>query len=277
MPELPEVETVRRQLGPRLIGRTLLAGDAHPSDKFSPALDALGATITGIGRRGKYLLFALDDGRELVAHLGMTGSFAIVPSGVASDHDLPDRERHSPYTRAVWRLDDGSDLVFSDTRRFGRLRVVDAGEYDDIPTLRHMGPEPLSEEFDGAVLYARLSASRRPVKTQLMSQRPVAGVGNIYADEALFRARINPRATRIGRSRCDELAAAIDSVLAAAIANGGSTIRSYVDASGEAGRNQHELVVYGRAGEPCVACGRPLTSIILDARTTVYCTTCQRR
>lgn len=273
MPELPEVEIVRRQLAERIVGRTLVAGDAHPSVKFAPALDALGATITTTGRRGKYLLFGLDDDREIVAHLGMTGSFSIVPD---RSQGYPDCSSHDAYTRVVWRMDDGNDLVFRDTRRFGRIRVVVHGNYDDIPTLANMGPEPLAADFTGAVLYERLSRSNRAVKTQLLSQRPVAGVGNIYADEALHMAGVHPKSRRLGRARCDSLAQAIKHVLAGGIEHGGTTLRDYVNAEGSTGSNQHELLVYGRRGEPCTRCGTELRSMMLDARTTTYCPSCQR-
>lgn len=273
MPELPEVEIVRRQLDARIVGRTLIAGDAHPSTKFAPALDALGATITTTSRRGKYLMFGLDDDREIVAHLGMTGSFAIVR---AESQSHPECGRHDAYVRVVWRMDDGNDVVFRDVRRFGRIRVVDRGDYRLIPTLANMGPEPLSEDFTGAILHERLSQSNRTVKTQLLSQRPVGGVGNIYADEALHRAGIHPKSRRIGRVRCDALARAIQAVLASGIDNGGTTLRDYVNAEGGAGSNQHELLVYGRGGEPCGRCGTELRSIVLDARTTTFCPKCQR-
>ncbi|MGI9605659.1 MAG: bifunctional DNA-formamidopyrimidine glycosylase/DNA-(apurinic or apyrimidinic site) lyase [Acidimicrobiales bacterium] len=272
MPELPEVETIRRQLEPELVGRTFVAGDAHWSQKFEPALDAVGATVHALGRRGKYLLFGLDDDTELVAHLGMTGSFSLEPS----PDDLPDHAAHSPHTRAIWRLDDGRDLIFRDTRRFGRLHVVHSGDYSDIPTLRDMGPEPLGPDFDGRVLHERMRGSSRAVKTQLLGQRPVAGVGNIYADEALFAAGIDPRSRRVGRERCNRLAETIRDVLAQGVRNGGTTLRDYVDADGRSGKNQYRLAVYGRAGEPCWRCGEILRSFVLDARTTTHCIRCQK-
>jgi formamidopyrimidine-DNA glycosylase len=274
MPELPEVETIRRQLEPLVRGAVIVGADTHWSSKFTPALDAVGATIVDLSRRGKYLLFGLDDGTELVAHLGMTGAFQIVTGDAACD---PSCAAHGPHVRAVWALDDGRQLVFRDTRRFGRLRVVEAGAYADIPTLHTMGPEPLSDAFSGHTLHAAIRGRSRAIKTQLLSQRPVAGVGNIYADEALFHARIDPRARRIGLERCDRLASQIKAVLQAGIDNGGTTLRDYVDAKGGQGANQHELVAYGRAGEPCAECGNPLHSIVLDARTTTFCRTCQRR
>lgn len=273
MPELPEVETIRRQLEPLLRGAVIVAADAHWSDKFTPALDAAGAEILGIARRGKYLLFILDSGHELVAHLGMTGSFHLVDSPDTE----PDCASHGPHVRAVWVLDDGRHLVFNDTRRFGRLRVVDSGDYRDIPTLHTMGPEPLGDEFSGSSLHTAIKGRSRAIKTQLLSQKPVAGVGNIYADEALFLAGIDPRASRIGRERCEALAQKIKEVLQSGIDNGGTTLRDYVNAEGGRGSNQHELVAYGRAGEPCVVCSQPLSSIVLDARTTAFCRRCQRR
>ena len=281
MPELPEVETIRRQLDPQLQGAEIIAADAHSSSKFSPALDAVGSTITGVRRRGKYLLFDLatdqhDPTEELVGHLGMTGSFHI---------DSPDDQRLTPpaiaefgdHCRAVWSLADGRLLRFHDIRRFGRLRVVKAGDYSDIPTLHNMGPEPFDECFTGKSLHNAVKASSRAIKTQLLSQRPVAGVGNIYADEALFLAGIHPRAKRVGLDRCEALATHVREVLQAGIDNGGTTLRNYVDAGGKTGSNQTSLLAYGRAGEPCVNCGAELASTVVDARTSTYCRNCQKR
>ena len=284
MPELPEVETIRRQLDPQLQEVEIVAADAHPSGKFAPALDAIGATFTGVRRRGKYLLFDLAREQptcteELVAHLGMTGSFHVEPAnlGGGGGPRRPAIGDYGPHCRAVWTLDDGRVLRFNDTRRFGRLRVVDSGDYADIATLSKMGPEPLDDAFTGAHLHREIKRSKRTIKTQLLSQRPVAGVGNIYADEALFLAGIHPRATRVGRERCEALAASIKHVIQAGIDNGGTTLRDYVDARGESGTNQYSLVAYGRAGEPCIRCGTEMRSIVIDARTTTFCPVCQRR
>lgn len=274
MPELPEVETIRRQLEPLLVDATFTACDAHGSDKFQPALDATGASIISVTRRGKYLIFDLHDDRELVAHLGMTGSFHVVDDPLDNE---PLCAAYGPHARAVWALDDDRHLVFRDTRRFGRLRVVNQGDYSTIPTLNAMGPEPLGDEFSGASLHRAVMGSSRAIKTQLLSQRPVAGVGNIYADEALFLAKIDPRSRRVGRKRCDDLAEAIIDVLRTGVENGGTTLRDYVNAEGGSGQNQHALVAYGRVGEPCVVCADPLSSIVLDARTTTFCRRCQRR
>ncbi len=280
MPELPEVETIRRQLEPELRNAEIVGADAHHSEKFAPALDAIGRTIIGVRRRGKYLLFDLASNdphptEELVAHLGMTGSFHIEPACRGSQ--AIEISEFGPHCRALWNLHDGRVLRFNDTRRFGRLRVVESGDYAAIATLSKMGPEPLDEAFTGAHLHREVKRSTRSVKTQLLSQRPVAGVGNIYADEALFLAGIHPRATRVGRERCNALASSIKKVIQAGIDNGGTTLRDYVDAQGEAGTNQYSLVAYGRAGEPCVQCGAEMRSTVIDARTTTFCPSCQRR
>lgn len=277
MPELPEVETIRRQLDPLVSGAVIIAADSHWSDKFTPALDAVGASILSVDRRGKYLLFALDDDHELVAHLGMTGAFSVEDASEVDANIDPSCSDHGAHTRAVWAFADGRRLVFDDTRRFGRLRVVPTGSYGDIATLHQMGPEPLSDAFTGASLHAAIVGRSRAIKTHLLSQRPVAGVGNIYADEALFLAGIDPRARRVGRERCDRLAETIKHVIAVGIDNGGTTLRDYVNAEGEAGRNQHSLLAYGRGGEPCTTCAEPLSSVVVDARTTVFCKRCQRR
>ena len=282
MPELPEVETIRRQLDPQLQNAEIIGGEAHWSDKFSPAHDAIGTTITGVRRRGKYLLFDLDTGtgsdepsHELVAHLGMTGSFHV--ESLEADAPTPTIDDFGAHCRAIWVFDDGRLLRFNDIRRFGRLRVVERGEYGEIPTLSQMGPEPFDPDFTGASLHHHVKKSNRAIKTQLLSQRPVAGVGNIYADEALFLAGIDPRAKRVGRQRCDLLAATVRDVLQAGVDNGGTTLRDYVDAQGDTGSNQHSLVAYGRAGQACVQCGSEMQSTVIDARTTTYCAICQKR
>ncbi len=265
MPELPEVETVRRELLPELRGRSFVEGWTHPSTKFTPALEAVGAEVQGIARRGKYLLVQLDDNRELVVHLGMTGKLS------------PDGDPAAPHVRAWWRLDDGRVLTFDDVRRFGRIRVVDTGDYSGIATLAALGPEPLSSEFTPPQLHRDLTASTRRIKTQLLSQRPVAGVGNIYADEALWRAMVRPSARSITKPQAERLHEAIVAVLTAAVANRGTTLRDYRRPDGSEGQNQHELQCYGRAGLPCPRCGTELRSRVLDARTTTWCPTCQKR
>ncbi len=266
MPELPEVESVRRQLDPELSGRIVedVWYSALPSvpRQFHQVELLPGRKIACVGRRGKFLIAPLDQGLELVMHLGMTGAFRF---------DYSD-----PYVRAELRLDDGRTLAFRDARRFGRLAVVDAGVYGAIPTLAVLGPEPLSEEFDPDAFARELERTKAPVKPFLLSQRPVAGVGNIYADEALWRARIHPLSRRVGKRRAHELHAAIRDVLSEAIEREGTTFRDYQMIDGESGRNASFLVAYGQVGEPCPRCGTLLRKVILGGRGTTYCPRCQR-
>lgn len=282
MPELPEVETVRRQLEPRLVDAVVAEAWAFPSPKFTDAPAATGARITAVGRRGKYLLVALagpadQPDRELVVHLGMTGRLSVRPA--RPDGRGPDDRaaQDDTYLRARWHLADGRSLDFHDVRRFGRIAVVTAGEYGRLTTLAALGPEPWDPAFDGASLRTYVNARRRYVKTLLLSQRPVAGVGNIYADEALWRAEVHPQARRLTRAQADRLAGAVREVLAEGVANGGTTLRDYRDADGAEGANQHHLDCYGRGGEPCNRCGTELRSTVVDARGTTFCPACQRR
>ncbi|MFN2389396.1 MAG: bifunctional DNA-formamidopyrimidine glycosylase/DNA-(apurinic or apyrimidinic site) lyase [Actinomycetota bacterium] len=266
MPELPEVESVRRQLDPRLTGRTVARVRVDPIPTVPRqflATDLLeGRTIAHVGRRGKFLIAPLDRGLELVMHLGMTGSFSF---------ETPDA-----YARAELELDDGQHLAFRDPRRFGRLAVVESGRYEAIPTLANMGPEPLSDEFDPERFGYVLARTTAPVKPFLLSQRPVAGVGNIYADEALWAARIHPRSRRIGPARARALHGAIRTVLADAVEREGTTFRDFRMVNGESGRNAAHLIAYGRSGQPCPRCGAPLRKVVLAGRGTTYCPGCQR-
>ena len=265
MPELPEVETVRRQLEPRVVGRQITAGWGHPSARFSSAPVAAGASVEAVGRRGKYLLVALDGDRELVVHLGMTGQLRIRPGEL------------DPYVRAWWALDDGRVLELRDVRRFGRIGVVPAGEYASLPTLARQGPEPWDPALDDGGLWRNLNRSRARIKTQLLSQRPLAGVGNIYADEALWGSGIHPARRRVTRREAEALLHELRAVLEQGIANGGTTLRDYRTVDGEPGRNQLELGCYGRAGEPCGRCGGELRRSVIDGRGTTHCPTCQPR
>lgn len=269
MPELPEVESVVRQLRPRMVGRCIIDVWWDPQSRFDRIHQAVGRTITDVRRRGKYMLALLETGarsdRELIMHLGMTGAFRFRELGWEGD----------PYVRATLTLDDGI-VDFRDVRRFGRLTVVPAGDYRGIATLSQLGPEPLGLDFRPDQFHAALSRSRAPVKAQLLSQRPVAGVGNIYADEALWLARIDPRARRIGPQRAVRLWEAIRSVLRAAIEREGTTFRDYQMVNGESGRNATFLVAYGQQGRPCPRCGALLRKIVVAGRGTTYCPGCQR-
>jgi formamidopyrimidine-DNA glycosylase len=277
VPELPEVETIRRQLEPLLVGRRLGEAWAFPHPKFTPALDVVGATVERLVRRGKFLLFGLDDDRELIVHLGMTGSLRVRPPGDTGD----------AYVRAWWALGardgdvDGDErgggeaLEYRDVRRFGRVQVASGGAY--LGTLAVQGPDALDRDLTADVFWRSLRASRRAVKTQLLSQRPIAGVGNIYADEALWRAGINPMRRRLSRAQAAALLDALRDVMSASIRYGGTTLTNYRDAAGREGRNQQRLDVYGQAGLPCPRCGTELRSRVLDGRTTTWCPSCQPR
>lgn len=267
MPELPEVETIRRQLAPAIARRRITASGGHPSAKFSSAVEASGATITEVQRRGKYLLVDLDDGRQLVIHLGMTGRLEVRPI------DGAPRRAH---VRAWWDLDDRT-LELHDARRFGRVAVVPAGDYRSLPTLAALGPEPLEPGFTAEGLWQAMRSSAVRVKTQLLSQRPVAGVGNIYADEALWRARINPAARTVTRPAAARLHGALVEVLQAGVAHGGTTLRDYRSLDGSSGSNQFHLECYGRSGEPCGRCGELLARRVIDGRSTTWCRSCQAR
>ncbi|WP_420436517.1 bifunctional DNA-formamidopyrimidine glycosylase/DNA-(apurinic or apyrimidinic site) lyase [Candidatus Poriferisodalis sp.] len=292
MPELPEVEVVRRQLEPSLAARRITDAWAHPSRKFASGVDAVGSEVEALRRRGKYLIAELDCGRDLITHLGMTGRLCFADTSTAARDDLPPPRpvdgsaaeamapravsADDPYVRAWWRLDSDEVLCLHDVRRFGRIAVCDRGDYRDLPTLAAMGPEPLDEGFDAAAFWRASRRSSQRIKTQLLHQRLVAGIGNIYADEALFLACINPSARAISRPRAELLLAALRDVLVASIERGGSTLRDYYSLTG-AGDNQKYFVCYGRAGEPCVRCGTELRRRVLDQRSSTWCPACQRR
>lgn len=269
MPELPEVESVRRQLAPYLVGQRIHAIEAVAQARFAHLDRAVGSTVTALDRRGKYLLARLAGAAgplELVCHLGMTGSFRVR----GEPGWQPDG-----YVRASLTLADHV-VDFRDVRRFGRLTVVDAGCYEGIATLAALGPEPLSAAFTAASLHEALARSRQPVKVQLLSQRPVAGVGNIYADEALWAARIHPLARRVGPVRAARLHAALRRVLQAAVEREGTTFRDYAMVNGQSGRYADYLNAYGQAGRPCARCTTPLRRGVVGGRGTTWCPRCQR-
>lgn len=271
MPELPEVENIRRQLDRVLPGRRVVGSGAHPSDGFAEAVTLVGARLDGVERRGKYLLIPTDRGDELIIHLGMTGVLRVTEPG--SD----DSNRSRPWRRAWWRLDDGRTLAMDDQRRFGRVAVVRRGDHARLPTLANLGPEPLGSGFTPEGLHAALARRRTTVKTSLLGQRVVAGVGNIYADEALWRARVNPVARRLGAERAGRLHAAVVAVLGEAIDHGGTRLRDYRTPAGDTGAHQWHLDCYGRAGAPCNRCGTILRSRRVDGRGTTWCPRCQAR
>ena len=273
MPELPEVETVRLALVPAMEGRWIGAAHVGRPDLRWPLPDNLAARLTGrmvgpLARRGKFLLVSLDGDETMLMHLGMSGSVRI-------HYERPAIGKHD---HMVLTMQGGAGpcwVVFNDPRRFG---WIDLFSEDIHPMLADMGPEPLANEFSAATLIAGLAARRGPVKTALLDQRLVAGIGNIYACEALFGAGISPRRRgyTIRRQRADRLAAAIRDVLTRAIKDGGTSLRDHVQPGGEIGYFVQRLSVYGRAGESCHACGTTIRSLVQSGRSSFYCPDCQR-
>ena len=268
IPELPEVETVRRELEPWLVGRRVLAAelvDAVPGPKYAGLERTAGKTITAVNRRGKFLLLPLGED-ELVIHLGMTG--IISP------------ESFDKHVRVRLELSPGNNptLYFQDVRRFGRFLVVPAGDYRTLPTLHTMGPEPLSDDFNAAEFARALQKSSTPIKTYLLSQKPVAGVGNIYADEALWGSKIHPLtpANRVPKRQIPLLVMCIKDVLEASIKVQGTTLKDYRTVNGEVGAYLSELNAYGQTEEPCSRCGSPITRTVVGGRGTHYCPKCQK-
>ncbi len=264
---------MRRELEPWLTGRTIASVErlAPAGPKYVGLERAAGQRVLSVGRRGKFIIAPLSGGDELIVHLGMTGGVsAEEPRGSAAGH-----------VRVRLRLDgdDPSTLYFSDARRFGRFLLVRAGDYESLPTLAALGPEPFDESLTPARFAANLGRSSVAIKTYLLSQRPIAGVGNIYADEALWRARVHPQAPArdVSRRKAAELLAAIRDVLAESIASKGTTLRDYRRVDGEAGEFFERLAVYGKGGESCPRCGGALVKSVVGQRGTVHCPRCQRR
>jgi formamidopyrimidine-DNA glycosylase len=274
MPELPEVETVRARLVPVLTGRRFEHVDildprlTRPFEPSAVAAELGGERVAGVERRGKYLVVWFESGRSLLIHLRMTGSLLYVPGGALAG-DL--------HRRAVVRLDDGSDVVYRDVRRFGTWLLVEPGELESYLEKR-IGGEPLERSFTSRRLEALLGGRRAPIKAALLDQRTLAGMGNIYVDEALWRARIHPlrRAGELDPGEVAQLTTAVKKALRAGIARQGATLRNYATPDGKPGRMQHEFKVYGRAGEPCDRCGTPIEKTRVAGRGTWYCPNCQR-
>jgi formamidopyrimidine-DNA glycosylase len=275
MPELPEVETTRRGLAPHLEGRRISAVTLRRPDLRWPIPPEIGALLPGqridaIRRRAKYLLLDTAAGSALL-HLGMSGSLRVLPRATP-----PTAHDHVDLLLEAGRLDAGRVLRFNDPRRFGCLLWQPPGETHEL--LRGLGPEPLGDLFDGDYLFQRSRGRSAPVKSFLMDQRIVVGVGNIYAAEALFAAGISPLrgAGRVSRERCGLLAEAVKTILARAIARGGTTLRDFIGPDGAPGYFEQELSAYGRGGAPCPRCGRALKQAQIGQRATVWCSTCQR-
>lgn len=273
MPELPEVETVCRSLHQSVAGSTIKSvvlrriGLRVP---FSPELAERLANraIQAVERRAKYLLFRLDSRDTLVVHLGMTGRFSVLTKAPKA---------YNKHDHAIFLLKDGRCLVFNDARRFGLVLLASAAELETLPQLAELGPEPLSDSFSPAYLKQALSARKGPIKPVLMDQALVVGVGNIYASEALFLAGVNPKKPAYKAvQHADMLVSCVRQVLEAAIASGGSSLRDFLQPSGEEGYFQHQFQVYGRKGEPCFHCHTPIGHVRQAGRSTFYCPRCQK-
>jgi formamidopyrimidine-DNA glycosylase len=278
VPELPEVETIARDLRARIVGariaRVELSGkplrQRRRVDRSALERALAGHRIEAIDRRAKYLLVGMSSGETLLVHLGMSGRLALVSADLS----------RAAHTHAVFALEGGADeLRFVDPRRFGTLVVRRTDNLDAAPELRGLGLDPTRAEFTAQALYARLRGTRGcDVKAFLLDQRRLAGVGNIYASEALYGAQIHPRAiaNSLSRARARRLADAVRHVLERAVESRGTTFRDYLDAQGWEGENQHNLQVFMRDGQPCYRCGAKLRRIVQQARSTYYCPCCQR-
>jgi formamidopyrimidine-DNA glycosylase len=277
MPELPEVEVTRLGVAPHLEGRVVEQVVLRREGLRWPFPERLGELLAGrkilqTGRRGKYLLIGFEHGTVIV-HLGMSGHLRVLPPGIEPrKHDHFDLVVQGPAGQQVLRM--------HDPRRFGAVlwHGNDEGELEEHILLRGLGVEPLGETFDGALLHRATRKRSAPIKQVLLAGDIVVGVGNIYACESLFRAGINPKtpAARISRARYDKLAVAIREILAAAIVQGGSTLRDFIAVNGQSGYFQQTYFVYDRAGVPCRNCGKPVRQIKQGQRSTFYCATCQR-
>jgi formamidopyrimidine-DNA glycosylase len=273
MPELPEVETVRRQLEPALVGRRfeqVRIDDprlVRPYEPAEVAAELEGERVGAVERRGKYLIVRFESGRVLLIHLRMTGSLLRAPNG-----SLPD----DPHRRAVVRLDDDSDVAYRDVRRFGTWLLLEPGEAEPYLAAR-VGDEPLDTLFTAARLGERLAGRRVSLKAALLDQRTLAGMGNIYVDEALWRARLNPLrpAAGLDRNELRRLHRGIRAALEHGLARQGSTLRDYRLLDGSGGSMQDEFRVYGRNDEPCDRCGTAISRTQVAGRTTWFCPTCQ--
>jgi len=293
MPELPEVETVRRGLEPVMQGARFAAVEARRHDLRWPlprdfAARLEGQTVTGLGRRAKYLLADLSSGEVLLMHLGMSGSFRVAQEGGAPTPRNYHRAgtAHMTHDHVVFHMSNGARIAFNDPRRFGSMKLVPRAKLAEEPLLRALGPEPLGNAFDAAMLARACAGKKTSLKAALSDQRVVAGLGNIYVCEALFRARLSPQrraatiATRAGapNERAHAVVAGIREVLNDAIAAGGSSLRDHKRTDGELGLFQHHFAVYDRAGERCPrrGCGGTIKRIVQGGRSTFYCPVCQR-
>ena len=281
MPELPEVETVRRGLARAMEGRRIDGVRVARRDLRRPLPPDFeerltGRTVTAVGRRAKYLTIDLDDGGVLLAHLGMSGRMIVDDNGP----DGTGSHRLAGHEHVTFVLGNRTFVRFADPRRFGMMDWVAEGRLSDHPLIAHLGPEPTGADFDGDRLWALLEGKRTPIKAALLDQRVVAGLGNIYVCESLFESGISPRrlSANVGPARADRLARAIRETLASAIDAGGSSLRDHVAPDGELGYFQHRFKVYGREGEQCPGCdcGGAVRRIVQSGRSSFYCAARQR-
>jgi len=288
MPELPEVETVRRGLAPVMEGKRFAKVEVRRGDLRWPlpkgfAEKLNGKTVQGLGRRAKYLLADLSSGDVLLMHLGMSGSFRVGKDSAPGIY-YHERSKSTAHDHVVFHMSNGATVTFNDPRRFGSMKLVSRARLEDEPLLRSLGPEPLGNEFDAAMLAKACAGKKTSLKAALSDQRVVAGLGNIYVCEALFRARLSPKriastlADRNGKpNECAEkLVDAIKAVLKDAIEAGGSSLRDHRRADGSLGDFQHNFRVYDREGEPCPSCKGKIKRIVQGGRSTFYCPSCQK-
>jgi formamidopyrimidine-DNA glycosylase len=277
MPELPEVETVCQGLAPVLVGEVIARVVQRRADLRIPFPENFGGRlegrrVTAIRRRAKYILAELDNGETLVIHLGMSGGINIAAAG--------GRKAFGKHDHVIFYTGSGAEITYRDPRRFGLMTLVGAGGLERHPLFRDMGPEPLGNAFNGLALAAAFEGKKTPLKSALLDQKVVVGLGNIYVCEALYRARLSPRrqALTVKGQRAERLVAVIRDVLTEAIAAGGSTLRDYARVDGELGYFQHAFQVYGREGEPCQTegCGSVIKRLSQSGRSTFYCPSCQR-
>jgi len=283
MPELPEVETVRRGLAPAMEGAVIAKADVNRPDLRWPFPARMAERLTGqrverLRRRSKYILADLGSGETLLIHLGMSGRMTVSGDPLGQFvHDHPARQKHD---HVVFHMDNGARITFNDPRRFGAMDLLDTASADQHKLLSVLGPEPLGNDFNDAHLIAAFKGRNTPVKSALLDQKTVAGLGNIYVCEALYRAQVSPRrkAGNISPARVAALVPIIRQVLFDAIEAGGSSLRDFRQADGELGYFQHSFDVYGREGEPCRTpdCGGTIRRIVQSGRSSFYCAQCQR-
>lgn len=273
MPELPEVETICRGLAGSLVGRKFARVQQFRDNlRFALPQDFVaklqGRNVIGINRRAKYILINLDNNTTLIIHLGMSGRMVV--------HDAP-RNKIDKHDHVIFQTDAGREIVFNDPRRFGMMDIVATGAINEHKSIQNLGLEPLGDDFSGESLRSLLKNRKIPIKLAIMNANLVVGVGNIYACEALFRAKILPTkpANTLTKVECNILAECIKTVLNEAITAGGSTLRDYVTSSGQAGYFQHNFKVYGRENQPCARCGGNITRIVQGGRSTFLCGGCQ--